>query len=241
MGQLLFLENSVYFENDALEIRRQKVKRFSQAIEKVSRFHDLVFLNQNFYSHGLFAALYKRDRSDKRLKDFTADEFELFIQSFKWGSFPFRVGLPESNEIHKGDIEVNNKVDGKKVSCSQSWKDWHSRFWEKKPIETKNGKRIFKELGLIRELLTNQSLITQDIKTKSANINNVHIENSNDGKENFGQQTHVHFKDGPAINIDGSFKHWPMKGGKKDHGWRPFAEDQKLIISWGFLLPDNFY
>jgi hypothetical protein len=48
-----------------------------------------------------------------------------------------------------------------------------------------------------------------------------------------GEQVHIHFKNGTALNLDGSWKHKP----KNEKDKKIPTEAQKYLLEWGFTLP----
>ncbi|MDX8341773.1 hypothetical protein SLH46_21420 [Draconibacterium sp. IB214405] len=142
--------------------------------------------------------------------------------------------LSELTKIHHNSyIGLSQEGISPFVCCSRTWSDFHAEyvrhFTRQQRLDNKEYfKRFFKpELTLPINQIQNQidrNLVTPIIR----HIHSPAMDPA--GQIIHVEQIHIHFTEGSALNIDGTWKHGQIE--------IPNAACNQLV-DWGFLLPEN--
>jgi hypothetical protein len=246
MGNLLSYKQSFCWDNTNAD-RGASILDLNDALDTARSFGDLIFRSSDFFGATIgdsdfFQFIYETQYDEKKRQEvlpwLTQLQHNTLIYLLSFFQNTTSDGANSLADLYTEFPDDNNGLVGlacdnnpdRYVKCVPSWRKWHSNYVMENALLRHENYSYYKEFH-DGELATPLNQIQQQISNNQVDdfFDSIHTPKIPHEK------IHIHFINGSALNIDGSWKHLNDKKDKKIP-----LNARKQLLDWGFVLPSNY-
>jgi hypothetical protein len=246
MGNLLSYRQSFCWDDTRLD-RGEAILDLNDALDSARSFGDFIFRSADHFNATIgesdfFQFIYETQYDEEKRREvlpwLTQLQHNTLIYLLSFFQNTTNNNATSLAELENEFPNDNNGLVGlvceippnSYVKCSRSWWQWHSIYVFTNAQVRHQDYSYFKKFHN-GELSTPLNQIQQEIANNQVDdfFESIH------SPKIPHEKIHIHFTNGSALNIDGSWKHLNDKKDKKIP-----LNARMLLLDWGFVLPSNY-